>query len=103
MTSRLVALIVAALQELEPHLATQVPANLGSDTSLFGPDGMLDSLGIVLLVVGLEQAVEDIYGVHVNLADEQALSQQNSPYRTIGSLADYASRLIQAQVHVSSR
>ena len=47
------------------------------------------------LVVALEQTVEDTYGVSVSLADERALSERHSPFRTIGTLADYAGRLIE--------
>jgi acyl carrier protein len=92
----LVSLIAVALQEFTAHEDMQVPANLTSDTSLFGHDGILDSLGLVTLVVAVEQAIEDTYGVSVSLADERAMSQRHSPYRTIGSLAEYAGRMLQA-------
>ena len=49
---------------------------------------ILDSMGLVTLVVGVEQAIEDELGVSVSLADARALSQRNSPYRTVGSLAN---------------
>lgn len=63
---------------------------LDSTTALFGRDGCLDSLGLVSLVVGLEQALQDELNLNVSLADEKALSQRQSPYRTVGSLAAYA-------------
>jgi D-alanine--poly(phosphoribitol) ligase subunit 2 len=94
MSAHLVSLIVETLQELNWHRQT-IAVDLSGNTPLFGPDGILDSMGMVMLVVGLEQAIEDKHGVTVNLADEKALSKQNALYRTIGSLADYASRLIQ--------
>jgi D-alanine--poly(phosphoribitol) ligase subunit 2 len=93
----LVSLIAAALQELTAQEDAQVPAHLGSETSLFGHNGLLDSLGLVTLVVTVEQAIEDTYGISVSLADERAMSQRHSPYRTIGSLAEYAGRMIQAE------
>jgi len=49
-------------------------------------------------MVAVEQAIEDELGVSVSLADERALSQRTSPYRTVGTLADYADSLIQAAV-----
>lgn len=94
MSTHLVSLIVETLQELNWQQQTNA-VDLSRDTPLFGPDGLLDSMGMIMLVVGLEQAIEDKHGVTVNLADEKALSKQNSLYRTIGSLADYAGRLIQ--------
>lgn len=94
MSTHIVSLIVETLQELKWHQSTNA-VDLSRDTPLFGPDGILDSMGMIMLLVGLEQAIEDKHGVSVNLADEKALSKQNSLYRTIGSLADYASRLMQ--------
>jgi acyl carrier protein len=59
-------------------------------TPLFGKDGILDSTGLVSLVVALEQGIQDEYGISISLADDRALSRKSSPYRTIGSLAEYA-------------
>lgn len=74
--------------------AEELPVEVGAETPLFGEDGLLDSIGLVSLVVGVEQAIEERFGVTVSLADEKALSQRQSPYRTVGALADYASRLL---------
>ena len=57
-------------------------------TALFGP-GALDSLGLVSLILDVEQAVADQEGVRVVLADEHALSQRRSPFRDVAALADH--------------
>lgn len=91
-------LIVDALLELLEHRAIDVPGPLDAETQLFGRAGLLDSLGLVTLVVAVEQAIADEYGVGVSLADDRALSQRNSPYRTVGSLAEYAAGLLNGAV-----
>ncbi|MBI3029544.1 MAG: acyl carrier protein [Candidatus Rokubacteria bacterium] len=96
MKPELVSLILNAVQELGEHNGVPLPTALDGDTPLFGRDGLLDSLGLVTLVVAVEQAIEDELGVSVSLADERALSQRASPYRTVGALADYAGSLIRA-------
>ena len=95
MSEDLVALIVGAVQEQSNGRRPATATDLGRDTPLLGREGVLDSLGLVSLVVALEQTVEDTYGVSVSLADERALSERHSPFRTIGTLADYAGRLIE--------
>ena len=60
------------------------------NTVLFGESGIFDSMALVSLIVAVEQEVQDTLGVSIALADERALSQANSPYRTVGALADYA-------------
>lgn len=84
-----------ALDELAAQGA-QAPSELGPDTRLFGKEGLLDSMALVSLVMALEQEIADRFGAQVALADEKALSQKSSPFRTLGSLAAYASGEIEA-------
>ena len=66
------------------------------ETWLYGAGSDIDSLGLVGLLVELEERVSDRYGIPVSLTDEQAMSQERSPYRTVGTLADYLADLIAA-------
>lgn len=88
-----IPLIIRALEGLDGHMS-KPPGEVNGETPLFGRDGILDSVGLVSLVVAVEQAIEDECGVSLSLADEQAMSQRQSPYRTVRSLAEYASRLL---------
>ena len=95
MKEDLVALIIEMAQEiLEAEGESGV--DLTADTRLFGDEGVLDSMGLVSLIVAVEQEIEDRHGVAVALADEKALSQSRSPYRTIGTLAEYAGAGLEA-------
>ena len=96
MKPELMSLIVKAVREVGEHRDVSLPSTMDGETPLFGREGFLDSLGLVTLVVAVEQAIEDELGVSVSLADDRALSQRTSPYRTVGALADYADALIQA-------
>jgi acyl carrier protein len=62
---------------------------MDESTYLIGPGSLLDSLGLVRLIVDLEQRLQDEYGISLTLADERAMSQKNSPFRTVQSLAGY--------------
>jgi acyl carrier protein len=95
MNKDLVPLIAQILHELNGKQDTGSSPDIDGQTRLYGPDGILDSLGIVTLVVALEQAIEDTYGVSISLADEKALSQRHSPYRTVGTLSQYAASLLE--------
>ena len=86
--------IVAITKEIVDEGEIELAEELGSNTRLFGREGILDSMGLVSLVVAIEQAVEDSYGVQISLADEKALSQTRSPYRTVATLAQYAEQEI---------
>lgn len=94
MRDDLIPLIIEALQGLNGQQGISLPDELCSQLELFGRNGILDSLALVTLIVTLEQRIEDKYGVSISLADEKAMSQTSSPFRTIASLAHYASRAI---------
>lgn len=96
MHNELVSLVKELTSEILEGEGRSSP-ELEEDTRLFGKEGLLDSMGIVSLVVALEQAIEDKYGASIALADERALSQTKGPYRTVGALADYAAKVMEDQ------
>ena len=52
--------------------------NLNGNTVLLGAEGILDSMGLVSLIVAVEQDVEDEFGKEITIADAKAMSQKNS-------------------------
>lgn len=69
----------------------QLPVDL--DAALFGNGSPLDSLGLVALVIDVEDGLRE-RGLSVDLSDAQALSPRRSPFRTVRTLVDYiASRI----------
>ena len=84
--------VYRAIDEINPGLPAERRLKKSAGTALFGHAGALDSLGLVNLIVAVEQAVEDELGASVTLADEKAMSQSASPFRTVGTLAAYVWR-----------
>lgn len=97
MNKDLVTLVVDTMRELDDQQNIKLPQELGSETPLFGEDGIVDSIALVTVVVAVEQAIEDELGVGVSLADAKAMSQKSSPFSTVGALADYAGKAIAEQ------
>ena len=58
------------------------------DAPLFGPTSPLDSLGLVALLLDIEEALQAL-GCDVMLSDERAMSQKRSPFRTVQSMTAY--------------
>lgn len=89
--ARVVELILRVLARLgEEGVLDLEGVDAAADTPLFGDSGLLDSVGLVSLVIAVEEALDDELGLRVGLADERALSQSASPYRTVSTLASYA-------------
>ncbi len=96
MSSRdgVIQIIFGAVEELNEQRSKEQQLEKSVDTVLFGKSGELDSLGLVNLIVLIEQKIEDKFSISLTIADERAMSQEKSPFRTIGTLADYISLLL---------
>jgi acyl carrier protein len=64
------------------------------ETPLYGRDSVLDSLQFVSFVVTVEREMEDAFGVQIVLVSDRAMSQRHSPFRTVGTLAEYILQLL---------
>lgn len=82
-------IVIASLNEVFAQTGMPVPESIGEDTVLVGNDPVLDSLGVVQLIVEVEQRVEQGHSISVTLANDKAMSARNSPFRTVGVLADH--------------
>ena len=62
-------------------------ADFSDETVLHGPGAALDSLDLVMSIVEIESRFGEATGAEVNLADAVALPPEESPLRTLGTLA----------------
>jgi len=83
-----VDIVTRSLRELIDQLG-ETPPDITEETVIVGKDAVVDSLGVVSLVVEIEQRLESEHNLAVTLASEKAMSQRSSPFRTVGVLADY--------------
>jgi acyl carrier protein len=87
--AEILQLIYEVIDELNEQLPAESRLAKAPQTVLFGAHGKLDSLGLVNLITLTEQKVEDTLGTTIVLADERALSQEDSPFQTVASLSAY--------------
>jgi acyl carrier protein len=86
--------LFAAIGEINEQLPPGQTIAAEKSTMLFGKDGVLDSLTLVNLIVAAEQKVQETLGISITLADERAMSQKNSPFKSVESLAQYIVMLV---------
>jgi len=91
MIDRAVALNVVqtCLRDTIEQLGSSGPNDIEEDTVIVGQGAVLDSVGVVSLIVDIEQRLEMDHAVTVTLASDKAMSQRSSPFRTVGVLADH--------------
>lgn len=71
--------------------------NPTEDLRLFGGSGVMDSLDIVMLIAEIEDQVQDGLDYSITLADDRAMSQKTSPFRSVKTLVQYLMKLLQEQ------
>ena len=81
--------VMKSVAGLGRELSNSALSEPTEDTRLFGEKSGLDSMGLVTLIVDLEEAVHTRFGKTVVIADERAMSRLNSPFRRVGTLADH--------------
>ena len=71
--------------------------NISKDlnTILMGSESEIDSLGLVSLIVEIEEAINEEFDVSLTLADEKAMSQRISPFKTLDTLSNYIISLLE--------
>ena len=91
---RIFRALVRVVDQLNRELPPEQRLTRTPETVVFGRGGRLDSLGLVNFLVLAEQQLQDEFNVHLSLADERAMSQERSPFRTLTSMAEYVAKLL---------
>jgi acyl carrier protein len=91
-TESIIRIIFGAIDEINAQRPKGGAVEKSIEGSLYGRTGKLDSLGLVNLIVVTERRIEEEFGVAVTLADEKAVSQETSPFRTAKTFAEYIAR-----------
>ena len=94
MRDRAIQAISSAVDSFNDGQPEDARVTKTTTTPLFGEGATLDSIGLVNLIVAVEQGVEAELGVPIILANDRALSQKNNPFSTIETLTDYVILLL---------
>jgi hypothetical protein len=90
-----IAVILEALRNANLSRAADDQLNVSEDALIFGPGSPLDSMGLVALLIDIEEALAS-QGAPVSLSDDRAMSQSRSPFRSVARLAEFISGLLPA-------
>jgi acyl carrier protein len=89
--------LYGVLEELNEDRAPEDRLAPDPGTLLYGKDGNLDSLDLVRLVVLYEQAINEATDASICISDDRAMSEHNSHFRTVRSIADYVMQLLREE------
>ncbi len=89
------AALYGAMDELNESLPDGARLEKDLDAVLFGKSDSIDSMDFVKLLIIFEEKVGDDADATISVMDDRALSQDNSPFRTVRSLVDYTTKLLE--------
>ena len=91
--------IYAAIDEVNEQLPEDQNLEKSLETVLLGSSGKLESVNLVNLLVAIEENIEETFGIPISITDERAVSEKNSPFRTVSSLADYVETILKEKLN----
>lgn len=94
MDERITSAVFSAIDEVNKQLPKEQKLEKSMDTVLVGPTSKLDSLGMVNLVVALEEHIEKDFDRTIYLTDESVMSDGNGYFQTIGALCEHITKLL---------
>jgi acyl carrier protein len=92
--SKIIEIVLSCVRDLADESDHKELMNANEETQLYGAEGELDSLQLVLLISNVEERISSEFGRNITLADEKAMSRKNSPFRSVRTLSDYVNELL---------
>ena len=95
-TAELQEIVLESLAQLNRSRTPGEQLEVSPTAPIFGDASPLDSLGLVALLIEIEERLAD-RGMIVTLANERALSRARSPFRDVPTLLAYLEELVAQQ------
>ena len=86
--------IYVAIDEVNEQLPEDQNLEKSLETVLLGSSGKLESVNLVNLLVAIEENIEEAFGIPISITDERAVSEKNSPFRTVETLCNFMLNLL---------
>lgn len=88
----ILGVVLQAMRTTNLSRTAESQLSVSRDAAIFGPASPLDSLGLLTLLLDIEEDLQAV-GTLVRLSDDRAMSQTRSPFRSVESLVDYIGRI----------
>ena len=87
--SEIIRVVIDSVKVVRPD----VPV-VDADTCLAGPHAILDSVGLVTVLVAVEEGLDNSVDLSAVLMDQDASEERTDPFSTVGRLADLIGELL---------
>lgn len=94
MQEKIRELIAKAIDEINEQLEDEQKVVVTEDTRFIGKNACLDSISFVTCISILEELIEENFNKNVQLVNEKAFSEKNSPFYSVETLSNYIETMI---------
>ena len=94
MHEKITQMLFGAIDELNQLRPAAKHLEKNLDSPLAGDGGVLDSAGLINLIVLAEQKTAEELGTPILLTDDRTMSQVKEVFGTLGTLAGYIQQLL---------
>lgn len=91
--------ILDQIRESIAQVSDSFQGDAHESLTLIGSKAPFSSIELVSILIDIEQEINSKYDTTISLMDEKAMSQRNSPFRSVGSLVDYIYDLVNNDVN----
>lgn len=88
-------IVTVAFEHASAALPLDGRVDAPASTLLTGDGGVLTSLGVISLVLAVEENVNEAFSTEIVLFDESLLADPDGPFRTIGTFVDHVCSVVQ--------
>ncbi|HEV8315921.1 MAG TPA: hypothetical protein VGQ10_00835 [Vicinamibacterales bacterium] len=92
-TAELQAVVLESIAQLNRSRTPGEQLEVSPTAPIFGNASPLDSLGLVALLIEIEERLAD-RGMTITLANERAMSRARSPFRDVPTLLTYLEEVV---------
>ena len=96
---RILGVVYAAIDDINQTLPENRRFAKNPETVLFDPTGTMDSLGLTIFIVAIEQKIEQEFNFSMSSAGNYQMFDEDSPFRTVQSLVNYIDSLLKNQAN----
>ena len=85
----IIEIIFTSIKEVNENQPSNNKLKLKKDELLVSDKSKIDSLGLITLLVNIEDKINKTYNVRLNLLEENFISDEKTPFQTIDNLAEW--------------
>ena len=85
----IIKIIFTSIKEVNENQPSDNRLKLKKDEFLVSDKSKIDSLGLITLLVNIEDKINKTYNVDLNLLEENFISDEKTPFQTIDNLAEW--------------